>query len=145
MDMFDSILVVCVGNICRSPTAERLLQNSLPERKISSAGLAAVVGHGADATALLVAKSNGLSLDGHHARQLTRELCREQSLILVMEKSHIEAVTRLAPEVRGKTMLFAHWLEQRDIPDPYGKSQEAFEFVYRLLAESAQAWAKALN
>lgn len=100
--MFDSILVVCVGNICRSPTAERLLQNSLPERKISSAGLAAVVGHGADATALLVAKSNGLSLDGHHARQLTRELCREQSLILVMEKSHIEAVTRLAPEVRGK-------------------------------------------
>ncbi|MEL5334067.1 protein tyrosine phosphatase [Serratia nevei] len=143
--MFDSILVVCVGNICRSPTGERLLQQLIPHKRITSAGVGALVGHAADETASLVAQEHGLSLDGHIAKQLTKEMCREFSLILVMEKGHIEAVCRLAPEVRGKTMLFAHWLDNKNIPDPYGKSQEAFEFVYRLLAESAQAWAKVLN
>ncbi|MBI6150761.1 protein tyrosine phosphatase [Serratia surfactantfaciens] len=143
--MFDSILVVCVGNICRSPTGERLLKQYLPSKNIDSAGLGAVVGSAADSTASLVAQAHGLSLDEHIAKQLTRDLCRAYSLILVMEKSHIEAVTRLAPEVRGKTMLFGHWMNQKDIPDPYGKSHEAFEFVYRLLADSAQKWVKALN
>ncbi|HHK5628648.1 TPA: protein tyrosine phosphatase, partial [Serratia marcescens] len=124
--MFDSILVVCVGNICRSPTGERLLKQLLPSKNIESAGLGAVVGSAADSTACVVAQAHGLSLDEHIAKQLTRDLCRKYSLILVMEKSHIEAVTRLAPEVRGKTMLFGHWMNQKDIPDPYGKSHEAF-------------------
>lgn len=111
--MFDSILVVCVGNICRSPTGERLLKQFLPSKNIDSAGLGAVVGSAADSTASLVAQAHGLSLDEHIAKQLTRDLCRAYSLILVMEKSHIEAVTRLAPEVRGKTMLFGHWMNQK--------------------------------
>jgi protein-tyrosine phosphatase len=38
-----------------------------------------------------------------------------------MEKSHIEQISRIAPEVRGKTMLFGHWIGMRDIPDPYQK------------------------
>ncbi|MFP7607444.1 arsenate reductase/protein-tyrosine-phosphatase family protein [Serratia quinivorans] len=143
--MFDSILVVCVGNICRSPTGERLLQQLIPGKKITSAGIGAVVGKPADTAAVEVAKQYQLSLDGHIAKQLTKEMCREYSLILVMEKGHIDAVCRLAPEVRGKTMLFAHWLDQREIPDPYGKSHEAFEFVYRLLADGAKKWAQALN
>ncbi|RTF46872.1 protein tyrosine phosphatase [Serratia marcescens] len=143
--MFDSVLVVCVGNICRSPTGERLLQQLIPNKRITSAGIGALVGHAADGTASLVAQEHNLSLEGHVAKQLTKEMCREYSLILVMEKGHIDAVCRLAPEVRGKTMLFAHWLGQRDIPDPYTKSHEAFEFVYRLLAEAAQKWVQALN
>ncbi|NLU19036.1 MAG: protein tyrosine phosphatase [Serratia liquefaciens] len=143
--MFDSILVVCVGNICRSPTGERLLKQHLPDKKIASAGLGALVGHAADASAIAVAQQNGLSLEHHSGTQLTKELCREYSLILVMERKHIDGVCRLAPEVRGKTMLFAHWLGQKDIPDPYGKSVEAFDFVYRQLHESAEKWATVLN
>ncbi|MGQ8773479.1 arsenate reductase/protein-tyrosine-phosphatase family protein [Serratia sp. NA_112.1] len=143
--MFDSVLVVCVGNICRSPTGERLLKQQLPHKKIASAGIGALVGKAADDAAVTVAEANGLSLDNHVAQQLTKEMCRDYSLILVMEKNHIEAVCRLAPEVRGKTMLFAHWLGQTEVPDPYKKSHEAFEFVYNLLAEAAQKWAKALN
>ncbi|AWQ47177.1 TPA: protein tyrosine phosphatase [Serratia marcescens] len=143
--MFDSILVVCVGNICRSPTGERLLQQLLPDKDVSSAGLAALVGKAADKKSIFVADINGLSLNGHKARQLTRELCRQYSLILVMERKHIDAVARLVPEVRGKTMLFGHWLGEREIPDPYGKSQEAFDFVYNLLAESARKWSQVLN
>ncbi|CAI1545352.1 Low molecular weight protein-tyrosine-phosphatase wzb [Serratia quinivorans] len=145
MDMFNSILVVCVGNICRSPTGERLLKKNLPEKKVISAGLGALVGKPADVTAQEVASSHELSLEGHQGKQLTATMCREFDLILVMEKSHIEAVCRLAPEVRGKTMLFGHWIGQREIADPYRQSREAFEFVYGLLDESAQKWALALS
>jgi len=143
--MFDSILVVCVGNICRSPTGERLLKQLLPDKKVASAGLGALVGKPADAAAIDVALRHSLSLEGHVAKQLTASLCREHDLILVMEKTHIDAVCRLAPEGRGKTMLFGHWLMQREIADPYRQSREAFEFVYRLLDESAKKWADALS
>lgn len=143
--MFDSILVVCIGNICRSPTGERLLRQYMANKRITSAGISALVGRPADETAISIANTHHLSLEGHVGTQLTKEMCRDYSLILVMEKGHIDAVCRLAPEVRGKTMLFGHWLDQREIPDPYRKSAEAFEFVYSLLSDSAQKWAQAIN
>ncbi|UVO09718.1 protein tyrosine phosphatase [Pectobacterium polonicum] len=143
--MFDSILVVCVGNICRSPTGERLLKQALPTKRIASAGLGALVGKPADAMATEVANHHNLSLEGHEAQQLTSTLCRQYDLILVMEKGHIDGVGRIAPEVRGKTMLFGHWLSQQEIADPYRKSREAFEFVYSQLEQSAQKWVQALN
>ncbi len=144
MIRFDAILIVCVGNICRSPTAERLLQQALPHKTISSAGIAALTGHAADAPATEVALLHAVSLEGHSARQLTRALCQQHDLILVMEQTHIDAVSRLAPEVRGKTMRYGHWL-QRDIPDPYRQSLEAFEFTFDLIAEASGAWAQRLN
>ncbi|HEJ7884676.1 TPA: protein tyrosine phosphatase [Serratia liquefaciens] len=143
--MFDSILVVCVGNICRSPTGERLLQRELPEKTISSAGISAVVGHAADKSADEVAKINGLSLEGHIARQLTREMCRDHDLLLVMERKHVEAVCQIVPEMRGKIMLFGHWDNHREIADPYKQSREAFDFVYRALENSSKLWATALK
>ena len=141
---FDSILIVCVGNICRSPTAERLLQQALPHKTVSSAGIAALTGHSADATAAEVALQHAVSLEGHIAQQLTSRLCQQYDLILVIEQKHIDAVTRLAPEVRGKTMRYGHWL-QRDIPDPYRQSREAFEFTFDLIAEASRGWAQRLN
>ncbi|NCG54149.1 protein tyrosine phosphatase [Serratia fonticola] len=143
--MFNSILVVCVGNICRSPTGERLLKEALPSKKVSSAGIGALVGKPADAMATEVASQHALSLEGHLAQQLTGTMCREYDLILVMEKGHIDAVCHFAPEVRGKTMLYGHWLEQKEVPDPYRKSREAFEFVYDLLSEASQKWVQALT
>lgn len=143
--MFDSILVVCVGNICRSPTGERLLKKYLLNKEISSAGLRALVDQPAEASSVDVANQHGISLAGHQGKQLTAAMCREYDLILVMEKGHINAVCRLVPEARGKTMLFGHWHERREITDPYHQSREAFEFVFRLLNESAQKWANALS
>lgn len=142
--MFNKILVVCVGNICRSPSGEYLLKHHLPNKHIASAGVGALVGKPADKMAAMVAQEHGISLDGHVAQQLTSELCKEYDLILVMEKGHIEAVTGIAPEARGKTMLFGQWIGQKDIPDPYRQSREAFDFAYQLIDESAQAWAKKL-
>lgn len=143
--MFNKILVVCVGNICRSPTGERLLKHYQPALTVESAGLGALVGKGADATATSVAQDNQLSLAGHSARQLTGQMCREYDLILVMEKRHIAALCEIAPEMRGKVMLFGHWDGELEIPDPYRKSREAFEAVYTLLDRSARQWAQALH
>lgn len=140
--MFEKILVVCVGNICRSPSGEYLLKSLLPHKHIASAGVGALVGKPADTKAAEVALEHGVNMEGHNARQLTAEICREHDLILVMEKGHIEAVTRIAPEARGKTMLFGQWIGQKDIPDPYRQSREAFEHAYALIEEAADAWAK---
>ncbi|MDX7021787.1 low molecular weight protein-tyrosine-phosphatase Wzb [Enterobacter cloacae] len=143
--MFNKILVVCVGNICRSPTAERLLKHYQPELTVDSAGLGALVGKGADESAASVARDHNLSLDGHCARQVTGRMCREYDLILTMEKRHIHSLCDIAPEMRGKVMLFGHWDNEREIPDPYRKSREAFEAVYTLLDQSARQWAQALK
>lgn len=143
--MFDSILVVCTGNICRSPIGERYLRNLLPDKKIDSAGTGALIEHAADNSAIKVAQIHGLSLEGHLSRQFTSSLGRQYDLILAMEKSHIEHIGNIAPEARGKTMLFGHWLEQRDIPDPYRKSDEAFLSVYKLIEQAGKLWAQKLG
>ncbi|HFP9310543.1 arsenate reductase/protein-tyrosine-phosphatase family protein [Raoultella ornithinolytica] len=138
--MFNSILVICTGNICRSPIGERVLQNMFPDKKVDSAGTSALVGKPADYSAGIIAKKYGLSLDGHLGKQFTPSLGRRYDLILVMEKNHLEFIGMLAPEIRGKTMLLGHWLEQKEIPDPYGKSEEAFDYVFNLIAESCRLW-----
>ena len=102
---FNSILVVCTGNICRSPIGERLLRKRLPGVKVKSAGVHGLVKHPADATAADVAANHGVSLEGHAGRKLTAEMARNYDLILAMESEHIAQVTAIAPEVRGKTML----------------------------------------
>ncbi|EPY4320357.1 protein tyrosine phosphatase [Klebsiella quasipneumoniae] len=143
--MFDSILVVCTGNICRSPIGERLLQKLLPHKMIDSAGTGALIDHDADDTAIKIASLNELSLEGHKGKQFTSSLARKYELILVMERFHIEQIGKIAPEARGKTMLFGHWLDQKEIPDPYRKSEEAFASVYSLIEQSALQWVKKLG
>ncbi len=143
--MFDSILVVCTGNICRSPIGERFLRQALPNKKIDSAGTGALVDHGADDSAIKIAEKHGISLTGHKGRQFTSSLGRQYDLILVMEKSHLEQIGRIAPEVRGKTMLFGQWLNHKEIPDPYRKSDEAFASVYQLIEQAGLRWVEKLG
>ncbi len=143
--MFNSVLVVCTGNICRSPTAERRLRQLLPGKKIDSAGVGALVDHEADPQAVAIAEQHGLSLEGHKGKQFTADLARRYDLILVMEQSHVEQVTRQVISARGKTLLLGHWLDKKEIPDPYRKSDEAFEHVYQLIDKACQSWSKKLG
>ena len=92
---FDSILVVCTGNICRSPIGERFLRNLFPNKKIDSAGTHALVDHLADISANKIANQHGLSLDGHRGKQFTSSMGRQYELILVMEKSHLEQIGKI--------------------------------------------------
>jgi len=144
-DMFNSILVICTGNICRSPIGERMLRRGLPNKLVDSAGVGALVGHEADFSAARIAENHGLSLLGHKGTQFTSLLAKQYDLLLVMENVHLEEVTRIAPEARGKTMLFGYWMDGKEIPDPYRKSDEAFESVYKLIEQASGFWIERLG
>ena len=83
--MFERVLVVCDGNICRSPTVAAMLAALKPEKRVHSAGLVGLEGHAMDATARAVAETNGVVCGEHAGRRLTAALCRDADLILVMD------------------------------------------------------------
>ena len=140
-----SILVVCVGNICRSPLGERVLASVVPNLRVSSAGLAAVVGHGADETAARVAAEAGLDLGGHVARQLTPEIGAAHDLILVMEPGHRADVARRMPQLSGRVMLFDQWTGAKGIADPYRRSEAVHRETRDRIIAAGAAWAARLS
>lgn len=146
--MFGSVLVVCVGNICRSPLGERLLRAELEKHgsdiQVTSAGLHALVGHAADSETSAVAESKGVSLAGHSARQFTEELGRQADLILVMEAGHKAEITRMAPALSGKTFLFDQWTGSRGIADPYRRSRDFHEAIFPQIRDAAVKWSEKL-
>jgi protein-tyrosine phosphatase len=141
--VFKKVLFVCVGNICRSPTAEILMRHQVRERLgvgVSSAGLQALVGHNIDATAGELLIEAGHDPVSHRARQASGSVLAAADLILVMEQSHLAKIAREYPQVSGKTFLLGKW-NKREIPDPYRQQRVAFEHVYKLIEESVVAWA----
>ena len=89
------VLVVCVGNICRSPMAEAMLQHELKDKtdvSVTSAGLGSLAGHAASKHAVALMEERGLDISGHKARQLTPDLISDSDLILVMEAGHRRAI-----------------------------------------------------
>lgn len=146
--MIRSVLVVCIGNICRSPLGERMLRDRLAEAgssiEVTSAGLHALVGHAADDDASAVAEGHGVDLAGHAARQFTHELGSKADLILVMEPGHKAEVEKRAPGLSGKTMLFDQWSGAKGIADPYRHSRDFHEAVFAQVHAAAEAWSKKL-
>ena len=144
--MFKKILIVCIGNICRSPTAQQVLGAALAPSAIlvSSAGLAALRDHPLEPTAEQVLLERGYVPSAHKARQLSAEAVSEADLILVMEQHHIDGVLKLAPEARGKVFLLGKWQHDREITDPYRQGKPAFVQAYVLIEQAAQAWAQRL-
>ena len=146
--MFNRILVVCLGNICRSPTAKFLLQDALPDKHIDSAGITAMVRDGKawdmDAKAREVAKAKGYEFGEHAAQQLTRDLINAHDLILVMENEHRQYIGKRYPEAMAKTMLLGQWLADdgkgKDIPDPFKRSDEVYDHVFDLIEKSCNQW-----
>ncbi|WNK20108.1 low molecular weight phosphotyrosine protein phosphatase [Halomonas piscis] len=145
--MFQHILLVCTGNVCRSPVAAAQLAEALPQRRVESAGLGALTGQGVEPTARTLGEADGLDLASHRARQLDAGMLHAADLVLVMSERQRRAVGELAPEALGKTLLLGRWLDNgrgREIPDPYRKSTEAFKHVHELLREATAAWAARL-
>lgn len=141
--MFEKILTLCTGNICRSPFAEAILSQRLAERgravTVASAGTGALVGHPADADTQAVALARGIDLSAHRARQLTPEITRWADVILVMEKHHLEYATRLDPSARGKIFLLGHW-DKAEVPDPYRLAEENHQLAYDIIAHTVEQW-----
>jgi protein-tyrosine phosphatase len=144
--MFNRILILCVGNICRSPTAEYILRQHINNQgvTVSSAGLAALQGEPVNETAQKIALEHGVDMSPHIAKQVNSKLIYENDVILVMQQGHLEDLYARYPEVRGKAFLLGKWIDNAEISDPYRKSDEAFVHVYNLIERACHAWLKYL-
>lgn len=139
--MIASVLVVCVGNICRSPVGAQLLAQACPQLIVASAGISALEGHGPDKQAAAVAAQANLCLKDHVARQFTAKIAAEYDLILALEKGHMRVIVEQAPAASGKTMLLGQWLSEPEIADPYQKSREFHKVVFNQISSATSAWA----
>ena len=134
------ILVICAGNVCRSPVAAAMLERELPGRTVESAGLTALVGEPAEPLAIELAAMRGLDLRSHRARQVSGEMCHAADLILVMELRHKTALAQRYPLAWGKVFRLGE-AGEFDIADPYRQSRPVFEAVCADIARGAAAWA----
>ena len=127
------ILLVCTGNICRSPLAAALLERALTERGIegiavASAGTGAWDGAPVSEGAYLVGLERKLDLSGHRARLLTRELVESAELVLTMARHHRARVDELGGE--GRVFVLGEYAgregDEAEVSDPFGGDLDVY-------------------
>ena len=145
--MIRHILVVCVGNICRSPMAEALLKRELREQDgftVESAGLGALVGHPAAEYSQELMAAMDIDISEHRARQIHPDMVHNADLVLVMEAGHKRAIDDADPTARGKVYRLAEW-QDRDIPDPFRQSKEIFADALVDIEQGVASWVKRIR
>ena len=144
-----SVLFVCTGNICRSPTAEGVFR-----KLVADAGLAHAIhadsagthgyhaGEPPDTRAQAVARARGYDLSGIKARRIGSEDFSAFDLILAMDRDHHEILARLAPRPArhkvGMMLAYARRAKTLDVPDPYYGGPEGFALVLDLIEDAAE-------
>ena len=144
-----SILVVCTGNICRSPTAEGVLRAAAERRglavRVASAGTHDYhVGEAPDPRAVKHASRRGYDLSALRASQVQPADFSRHDYILAMDRGHLRLLRAIAPAgARAQVGLFldasASW-KGEDVPDPYYGGPEGFERVLDMVEEAAEHW-----
>lgn len=128
-----NVLVVCQGNICRSPFAAALLSARRPDLAVRSAGLAAGEGAPAEAGARRVARSFEIDLDPHAARALASADVEWADLILGMEAQHIATLRKRFPAAAPRSRVLGDFLSgpPYTIADPWGRNDAFFAETFR--------------
>ena len=135
--------MVCLGNICRSPLAEGILQSklSLEDFKIDSAGTAGYhVGELPDKRSIEVARKYGIDITNQRSRKFAKEDFEEFDMIFAMDKDNYEDIIAMADtmEEQEKVKMILNELypyEDMSVPDPYYGGDQGFEKVYQMLDE----------
>jgi protein-tyrosine phosphatase len=146
------ILMVCLGNICRSPLAEGLLASKLPKGKffVDSAGTGNYhIGKQPDQRSVLTAEKHGLDITNQKARQFTPRDFDDFDYIFVMDNTNYDDVISLAKneQQKSKVELILNELfpgDNVDVPDPYYGLQNGFDMVYEMLDETCEILSKKL-
>lgn len=146
------IVMVCLGNICRSPLAEGILRSKLPNPifTIQSAGTAHWhIGKKPDDRSIAVAKKNGIDISHQRGQQFTASFFDTFDYIFVMDQSNYENVLALAQtaEHKQKVKLLLNELfpgENVDVPDPYYGLANGFDQVYQMLDQACEVLAQRL-
>lgn len=146
------ILMVCLGNICRSPLAEGILKSKLnPNFIVESAGTAAYhAGNKPDNRSIAVAKQNGINITNQRARKLTKQDFEDFDIIYAMDNSNFQNIVALAEneEQKEKVKLILNESfpdKNLDVPDPYYGGAKGFENVYNMLDNACEIIAKRIN
>ena len=134
-----NILVVCIGNICRSPMAEFFLKQQHPDLNIESAGISAMVGHPADPKAIACMDAQNIDIRSHIARQINADLIKKSDLILVMSHNQQKHIEQTWPFAKGKVFRLGHW-QSINVPDPYQHDQAFFEDTCRNIQTYISDW-----
>lgn len=150
--MATKILMVCLGNICRSPLAEGILQSKLSEDFIvDSAGTGGWhAGQQPDKRSISTAKNRGLDITHQRARQFKKSDFDFFDHIFVMDNSNYKDVLTLAPneEAKSKVKLILNEIfpnKNVDVPDPYYGGQDGFENVFDMLDQACEEIARKLK
>ncbi|MEL6986488.1 MAG: low molecular weight protein-tyrosine-phosphatase [Bacteroidota bacterium] len=140
------ILMVCLGNICRSPLAEGILQKLIDEQKlgwsVDSAGTSGWhQGEAPDPRSIEVAFKNGIPIAQQKSRMFTVQDFTRFDLILAMDQQNYNNIIRMAPnqamEAKVKMILnYSYPGENRQVPDPYYEG--GFDYVFELLNEACE-------
>ncbi len=141
-----SVLFVCMGNICRSPTAEAVFRHKAQKQglslKIDSAGtVGAHAREKPDHRAQKVGSERDYSFDGIKARKVTVQDFDDFDLILAMDNANLDDLQKIAPEhLQHKAKLFLDFAmnhEETEVPDPYYGGANGFRFVLDLVEDAS--------
>jgi protein-tyrosine phosphatase len=145
--MFSKIIVICAGNICRSPIAEAVLRKKIgkPDIQVASAGVVALVNHPADPMAREVALEHGYDISAHRAQQATQPLLSSMDLILTLDQTHSEWIRSRFPALYGRVHKLGRWQANVDVEDPYRLPKSAFQRAYDDIDRFCSDWATRIS
>ncbi|NMM28209.1 MAG: low molecular weight phosphotyrosine protein phosphatase [Glaciimonas sp.] len=130
--MINNILFICVGNICRSPMAEGLFKQALPEKQVFSAGINAPIGQPADPLSVQLMAERGIDISEHRARKLASWMVYEADVIVTMDRCQMDFLEITYPRFKNKVCRLGE-LGNYDVPDPYLQGLTAFRQTCSLI------------